>query len=180
MKEIDLKKQSPILNIILFFATFITTSAAGASFLGYNVFKDPNLIYKGFSYSFPLLIILGCHEFGHYYYAMKHRVEASLPYFIPVPTFIGTFGAFIRLKQMIPTRRALIEIGAAGPFASFILSIIAIIIGFGLIPDLIFSGESGGRPIRLMGHPLALPLGLIRSDVKVHPLDIMCPLITPN
>ena len=99
---------------------------------GANIFSNPIEITKGIPFSFTLLLILGCHEFGHYYYAMKHNVDATLPYFIPAPPFlflIGTFGAFIKIKSPIYRRDALLQIGAAGPIAGFIIAVPALIIG---------------------------------------------------
>jgi len=110
----------------------LTTLIAGATMEGANVFSNPLEITKGIPFSFTLLLILGCHEFGHYYYAMKHNVDATLPYFIPAPPFlflIGTFGAFIKIKSPIYRRDALLQIGAAGPIAGFIIAVPALIIG---------------------------------------------------
>ena len=122
----------PRLHLGLFLATILTTLIAGATMEGANVFSNPLEITKGIPFSFTLLLILGCHEFGHYYYAMKHNVDATLPYFIPAPPFlflIGTFGAFIKIKSPIYRRDALLQIGAAGPIAGFIIAVPALIIG---------------------------------------------------
>ena len=98
----------------LFLATVYTTWAVGG---------------PGFSLS--LLLILGTHEFGHYLACRLNDVDASLPNFIPAPPFfmVGTFGAFIRIKEPIPNRRALMEIGASGPLAGFLMAIPVLIIG---------------------------------------------------
>lgn len=121
----------PPINLILFFATVFTTLLAGSLMEGGNLFRHPSDIFKGAPFSFTLLLILGTHEFGHYYFALKHRVNATLPYFIPVPPpfILGTLGAFIRIKSPIQNRRALLEIGAAGPIAGFIIAVLALIIG---------------------------------------------------
>ena len=122
----------PKLHLGLFLATILTTLIAGAMMEGANIFSNPIEITKGIPFSFTLLLILGCHEFGHYYYAMKHNVDATLPYFIPAPPFlflIGTFGAFIKIKSPIYRRDALLQIGAAGPIAGFIIAVPALIIG---------------------------------------------------
>ena len=79
-----------------------------------------------------MLLILGCHEFGHYYYAQKHKVDATLPYFLPAPPFlfiIGTFGALIKIKSPIYKKDALLQIGAAGPIDGFVIAVQALIIG---------------------------------------------------
>ena len=79
----------------------------------------------GFLFSISLILILGAHEFGHYWASRRNGVRSTLPYFIPAPpVFIaGTFGAFIQIKQVIPNRRVLMEIGSAGPIAGFVVAL---------------------------------------------------------
>jgi len=122
----------PPLHLALFFATILTTLLAGSLMAGANPFSNPIELFKGFPFSFTLMLILGTHEFGHYYYARKNRVEATLPYFIPAPTFIGTFGAFIKIKSPIYRKKALLEIGASGPIFGFIIAVPALLIGLSL------------------------------------------------
>ena len=120
------------LHFTLFLLTVISTLLSGALMQGANIISNPLSIIKGFPFSVTLLLILGTHEFGHYYYAQKHKVDATLPYFIPAPPFIfliGTFGAFIKIKSEIKNREALLQIGAAGPIAGFIIAIPSLIIG---------------------------------------------------
>ena len=122
----------PRINLILFISTIFTTLLAGAIMEGVNPLKNPLGIIQGWPFSITLMLILGFHEFGHYYYAQKHNVNATLPYFIPAPTFIGTFGAFIKIKSPIYRKDALLQIGAAGPIAGFIVAVPALIIGLSL------------------------------------------------
>lgn len=122
----------PRINLILFILTIFTTLLAGAIMEGVNPLQNPFGIVRGWPFSVTLMLILGFHEFGHYYYARKHRVDATLPYFIPAPTFIGTFGAFIKIKSPIYRKDALLQIGAAGPIAGFIVAVPALIIGLSL------------------------------------------------
>ena len=122
----------PRINLILFIATILTTLLAGAIMEGVNPLENPLGIITGWPFSVTLMLILGFHEFGHYYYARKHNVNATLPYFIPAPTFIGTFGAFIKIKSPIYRKDALLQIGAAGPIAGFIVAVPALIIGLSL------------------------------------------------
>ena len=122
----------PRINLLLFIATIFTTLLAGAIMEGVNPLKNPLGIIQGWPFSVTLMLILGFHEFGHYYYARKHNVNATLPYFIPAPTFIGTFGAFIKIKSPIYRKDALLQIGAAGPIAGFIVAVPALIIGLSL------------------------------------------------
>jgi membrane-associated protease RseP (regulator of RpoE activity) len=119
----------PKIHVILFLATVFTTILAGTIMEGGNPFKSPSDILMGIPFSFTLMLILGTHEFGHYYFARKHKVDATLPYFIPAPTFIGTFGAFIKIKSPIYRKDALIQIGAAGPIAGFLIAVPALAIG---------------------------------------------------
>ena len=88
----------------------------------------------GFLFSVSLMLILGAHEFGHYWASRRNGVRSTLPYFIPAPpVFIaGTFGAFIQIKQVIPNRRVLMEIGSAGPIAGFIVALPTLIVGLSL------------------------------------------------
>lgn len=134
-------------HLILFILTVITTVLAGIQlsitdfdvlfslgFRGYMA-KNPGIILSGIGYSSAILLILGFHEVGHYYHSRKYGVSATLPYFIPAPPFIfivGTFGAVIKIKSPIKFRKPLVEIGAAGPIASFLLSIPVTIIGLKL------------------------------------------------
>jgi membrane-associated protease RseP (regulator of RpoE activity) len=117
------------IHLLLFALTFVTTSFAQAfivfwgalgtgisPFLGFTgeVFLD------GLWYSLPLLAILSAHEFGHYFACRLHRVDATLPYFIPAPLpLTGTLGAVIRIREAFPSKRALFDIGVAGPVAGF-------------------------------------------------------------
>lgn len=122
----------PRINLVLFILTIFTTLLAGAIMEGVNPLKNPGGIIHGWPFSVTLMLILGFHEFGHYYFARKHNVNATLPYFIPAPTFIGTFGAFIKIKSPIYRKDALLQIGAAGPIAGFIVAVPALIIGLSL------------------------------------------------
>jgi membrane-associated protease RseP (regulator of RpoE activity) len=116
-------------NLILFVATIFTTIFAGAFLAEANPIDNPWLIYKGIPFSFAIMSILLSHELGHYLMSRYHRVEATLPFFIPAPTLIGTFGAVIKMKSRVPDRRALLDIGASGPIVGFVVSIPFLIIG---------------------------------------------------
>ncbi|MBC8214644.1 MAG: site-2 protease family protein [Candidatus Marinimicrobia bacterium] len=156
----------------------MTTLSAGALMDGHDIFSNPLLIINGYPFSFTLLLILGCHEFGHYYYARKHNVDATLPYFIPVPppiTIIGTFGAFIKMRGMIPNRRALLEIGAAGPIAGFIIAVPMLFVGLNLstIVDLqtVDGGFMLGDSIILkMATDFVFPNLPENADILLHPI----------
>lgn len=128
----------PRLNLALFLLTLLTTTMAGADMAGPPVnLLDPiaSLINlpAGLSFSLPLMAILLAHEMGHYLMGRRHGINSTLPYFIPAPFpsifFAGTFGAFIRIKAPVTTRRAMFDIGAAGPWAGFAVALVAIVIG---------------------------------------------------
>ena len=85
-----------------------------------------------------LLSFLTVHEFGHYFAALYHQVRVGLPYFIPLPVGIGTLGAVIKIRQRIQRTQSLFDIGAAGPIAGFVVSLIILIIGFITLPGPVF------------------------------------------
>ncbi|MEW6109426.1 MAG: site-2 protease family protein [Nitrospirota bacterium] len=122
-------RKIPYLHIILFVLTFLSTLAVGAMHEGINIFAEPLKIYKGLPFSVALLFILLTHELSHYMASRKHGVKATLPYFIPAPTIFGTLGAFIKMKSQITTKNALMDIGASGPIAGFVVSVIVTVIG---------------------------------------------------
>jgi len=89
----------------------------------------PQWLLDGLPFSITLMVILGSHEMGHFILSRYHRVEASLPYFIPAPNLVGTFGALIFMRGRIRDRRALVDIGAAGPLCGFLVSLFALYVG---------------------------------------------------
>ncbi|MCL4492383.1 MAG: site-2 protease family protein [Nitrospirae bacterium] len=169
-------KKIPYLHILLFVATFATTLAAGALQQGINIFKEPGRIGEGLPFAGTLMTILLFHELSHYIASKKHHMEATLPYFIPSPTLIGTFGAFIKMKSPIVTRRALIDVGASGPISGFIISVIACIIGLSMskvipMPTNVEGTLSLGDSI-LFSFLSKVVLGITpdRYDVLLHPV----------
>ena len=119
----------PYANLILFLVTLFSTLVAGTLQQGINLLENPWSIWRGIPFSFTLLMILGAHEFGHYFMSRRHNVDVTLPYFIPAPSFIGTFGAFIKMKSPIMDRRILLDIGAAGPIAGLIVAVPVLLVG---------------------------------------------------
>ena len=122
-------RKFPYLHVLLFLLTFLSTLAVGALNEGADIFKEPAKIYRGLPFSATLLCILLAHEFSHYLASRRNGVQATLPYFLPAPTLFGTLGAFIKMKSPINTRNALMDIGASGPIAGFIVALIATVIG---------------------------------------------------
>jgi membrane-associated protease RseP (regulator of RpoE activity) len=122
-------RKSPLLNLFLFLLTFVSTLVVGALHAGVNIMEKPQDIFQGLPFSLALLSILLVHEFSHYITSRRHGIEASLPYFIPAPTLFGTLGAFIKMRSSITTKNALMDIGASGPIAGFLVSVVAVIVG---------------------------------------------------
>ena len=134
----------------------------------------PWLLLGGLPYSLTLMSILLAHELGHYFTCRYYGIDASLPYFLPAPTQIGTFGAFIRIRSPIYTRRALFDVGVAGPLAGFILLLPAMALGMAqsrVIPgiaergDLIFGVPIIQRLMELIVFP-----GHAAADISLHPV----------
>ncbi len=131
------------LHVLLFALTIATTTLVGAGhYAGYlDDFSGsrglpmpfPALLVRGLWYSGTILAILGCHELGHYFACRYYDVDASLPFFIPVPFLLtGTMGAFIRIREQIPSKRMLFDIGIAGPIAGFVIAVPALFIGLAM------------------------------------------------
>ena len=168
----------PRVHWILFLLTVFTTLLAGAIMEGAQILDNPLDLMKGVPFSFTLMFILGTHEFGHYYYAQKHKVDASLPFFIPAPPFlflIGTFGAFIKIKSPIYRKDALLQIGAAGPIAGFIIAVPALILGL-FLSDIVEKSDIQGALI--LGDSILMKIltwvthpDLMESqDIMLHPI----------
>lgn len=162
--------------VLLFGLTLASTFVAG----GLKKGDAGSLILsfeEGISYSLPVILILLGHEMGHYLMSRRYGIRATLPFFLPFPfSPFGTLGAVIRMKSSIPSRRALFDVGVAGPLVSFILSIPAILVGLKL-SQVIPASQVGSEANRL-GTPLLFTLvqgwvlGEISEsyDVLLHPL----------
>lgn len=163
-------KQKYTLNIILFFATLLTTILVGTNYyisfyMGEKIPRDPELLKRlvsnpltylwGVPYALTIMGILFAHEMGHYISSKIHGVDATLPYFIPAPTLIGTFGAVIRMKSPITSKRALFDIGIAGPLSGFIIAVPAIIYGIKLSRHVSDLPREGGL---FLGEPLIMKI----------------------
>jgi len=126
------KFMSVWVNIVLLIATLASTIWVGISYYSsyYGSHGLWNDILGGFLYfALPLMTILGVHEMGHYFAAKRHKVAVSLPFFIPAPTILGTLGAFISIREPIPDKKSLVDIGLAGPIAGFIVAIPVTLLG---------------------------------------------------
>ncbi|MFN7909827.1 MAG: site-2 protease family protein [Microcystis sp.] len=120
------KVTRPLLALGLLLLTILTTTVAGAGLSGITAQQLENnssLLLQGLPYSLGLIAILGLHEFSHYFTAVKYKIKTTLPYFIPFPFFLGTFGAFIQMRSPVPTRKALFDVAVAGPLGGIIIAI---------------------------------------------------------
>jgi membrane-associated protease RseP (regulator of RpoE activity) len=137
--------------------------------------SSPETLWRGIPFAGALLFILTTHELGHYLLSKIHRVPVSLPLFIPGPPhFIGTFGAIIRMRGPILSRRALFDIGVAGPLAGFVVAVVALIVGLNLSTVVDRTGTFGlqlGEPLLLqfMAWVIIGPLPP-EADVVLHPI----------
>ncbi len=180
------------LHILLLATTFFSTTLVGARLFenfaanrpafDFNLdlpvylelLREPHRVVPGLYFSVTLLTILMAHEMGHYLACVYYRLDASLPYFLPAPTFIGTFGAFIRIRSQIFSRRVLFDVGVAGPVAGFVFLLPAMGIGLAfskVIPHIAQEGDLiFGVPllVRLMEN-LVFP-GVADSDIYLHPM----------
>jgi membrane-associated protease RseP (regulator of RpoE activity) len=136
------RRSRPWRHVVLFVLTVVSTLLVGAQhFASFHVdfgnramdLSGVALILNGLWYSASILAILGAHEFGHYFACRYYGVDASLPYFLPAPLpLTGTLGAFIRIRQIIPNKRELFDIGIAGPIAGFLVAIPVLLMGMSL------------------------------------------------
>jgi len=171
------------LHILLFVLTIATTTIVGA--LQYDAFADTvyharpqtlaRFLLGGFWFSGTILSILGCHELGHYLACRYYNIDATLPFFLPLPLPpSGTLGAFIRIREPIPFKRMLFDIGIAGPIAGFLVAVPTLFIGVAMSAAIHIDSSTA----QTLGEPLlwkiaarlvwgALPDG---ADIYTHPM----------
>ena len=179
------------LHGLLLLATLLSTTIVGAgmartfaqnrpidfgeSLTGYlQMWQDPSYLLPGLPFSLTLLTILLAHEFGHYLTARYYLVDATLPFFIPFPSLIGTLGAFIRIRSAILSKRVLFDIGIAGPLAGFVALVSPLIAGVALSKVVPGIGRSGEL---VFGTPLIIRVmewvrfpGVPLQDIYLHPV----------
>ena len=180
-----------LLHVSLFLATLLTTTIVGVGLahsywrhepvdldaslrLFIDFPKHPAVLLDGLSFSLPLLMILLAHEMGHYLTCLRYGIDASLPYFLPAPTLIGTLGAFIRIRSPIYTKLALFDVGISGPLAGFIVLLPVMAIGVAnstVVPGI------GNRGDFVFGTPAILRVfewiffpGTPVADIYLHPM----------
>ncbi|MBM9548242.1 site-2 protease family protein [Leptospira sp. 201903074] len=171
------------IHILLFILTFFTLTYS-------DIFLNPQvpqtlenyklMFFENWPYSVSLLFILLAHEMGHYLPARYYGVKATLPYFIPLPVGpIGTMGAVIQIKQQIPDKKVLFDIGIGGPTASLVLSVIAWLVGISLSKVIEIPPDFDRSGFLFFGDSLFTyfttqwilgPIDLSTMDIQAHPL----------
>jgi membrane-associated protease RseP (regulator of RpoE activity) len=179
------------LHLLLLGVTLLSTSAVGArmienfrwnrpafsveDFFGVlRTWSHPASWLVGLPFSLTLLTILLAHELGHYLTCRHYRVNASLPYFIPGPPLIGTFGAFIRIRSPIYSKQVLFDVGIAGPLAGFVFLLPALAVGLAyskVLPGIAHGGDFvfGVPPLLWLMEKAIFP-GVSSSDIYLHPV----------
>jgi len=181
----------PWLNVLLFGLTCLSTLIVGTVLMApftnraddsitsfaRDMFRTPSFLLSGLPFSLAIMGILFSHEMGHYLTCRYYGISATLPYFIPAPTFVGTMGAFIKIRSPFPDRAELFEVGIAGPIAGFVLAIPTLVIGLGLSTFTTVDPKQAGIGL---GEPLIFklvewllgktpPPGM---DINLHPVGI--------
>ncbi len=138
-----------VIAAILFVLTIFSTLAVGTEFASAyqagvapftngrvfpyaTVIAHPALLLTGLPFAFTLMVILLAHELGHFFACRHYHIPASFPYFVPAPTLIGTFGAFIRIRAPIFNRKALFDVGLSGPVVGFLFALPALVVGIAM------------------------------------------------
>lgn len=159
--------ENPALHLLLFLVTVVTTLYAGleGEFGGempklLTVLRNPLLLLQGLPFAATLLSILTVHELGHYFTARHYGIRVSLPYFIPAPVGLGTFGAFIKMQSPVTDRRALFDVGASGPLAGLVLALPALFIGLSRSQVLPLHQIPRGEPELVLGPSLLFTVAL--------------------
>ncbi len=131
------KKPLFLINILLFILTFFTTTLAGVGWQNADPYQLDNF-YLGITYSVLIMSVITAHEFGHYFAARFHKIDVTLPYYIPFPFLFlnpfGTMGAVIKMLSPNHSRKSLFDVGVAGPIAGWIVTIVFLVIGFSTLP----------------------------------------------
>jgi membrane-associated protease RseP (regulator of RpoE activity) len=142
--------------------------SAGEFFVN-AVERDWKVLLQGWSFALPLLGILLIHELGHYLAARRYAIDTTAPYFIPVPPTlspIGSLGAFIRVRSPVVDRRQLLDVGAAGPLAGFVVAVGVLIWGYSTSERIPIVLGSDPSYITLMGQPLFLGESLLTRTFR--------------
>lgn len=176
----------PVFALTLLLITLFTSTIVGSQIAGVSekvLQSNPSMLTKGLPYALALMTILGIHETGHYLAAVYYKIRTTLPYFVPVPFFLGTFGAFIQMRSPIPNRRALFDISIAGPLAGLIPTVALLIWGLYHSTIVPLSPQSGISNFKSFNPDFSLLLtllskltlgGALNTDtaINLHPVAI--------
>jgi membrane-associated protease RseP (regulator of RpoE activity) len=176
----------PFLALGLLLLTLLTTTVIGAGLSGITAQQlenNPSLLLQGLPYSLGLIAILGLHEFSHYFTAVKYKIKTTLPYFIPIPFFLGTFGAFIQMRSPVPTRKALFDVAVAGPLGGIIIAIPLLFWGLSLSEIVPLTNQSSLLNFQALNPQFSFLLSIVAklalgSDliagkaIHLHPLAV--------
>ncbi len=181
--------RSLILAAGLFLLTMVTTLVAGTHFASTfahnqaasfdtlletfrNLYRHPASLLVGLPFAITLLGILLVHELGHYFVCRHHHIRSSYPFFIPAPTLIGTFGAFILIRSPIRSKRALFDVGASGPLFGFAVALPAL--AYGVLHAKVIPGlGSDGNADLTFGVPLIMKLVAAVIQPNAHAADLL-------
>ena len=180
------KVTRPFLALGLLLLTILTTTVVGAGLSGINAQQLENnssLLLQGLPYSLGLIAILGLHEFSHYFTAVKYKIKTTLPYFIPIPFFLGTFGAFIQMRSPVPTRKALFDVAVAGPLGGIIIAIPLLFWGLSLSEIVPLTNQSSLLNFQALNPQFSLLLSILAKlalgsnliagkAIHLHPLAV--------
>ena len=185
------QRRSLAIAILLFVLTLISTLAVGAQYAtsyasGQSpdfeelfstyaaLLAHPQLLLAGVPFAFTLIGILLAHELGHFFACRYYGISASYPYFLPAPTLIGTLGAFIRIRSPISNRKALFDVGLAGPVVGFLFAVPALAIAIFYSRVVPFSDAHAsivfGQPLVMRLLVAALRPGVTPGDLLLHPV----------
>ena len=176
----------PFLALGLLLLTLLTTTVIGAGLSGITAQQLENnssLLLQGLPYSLGLIAILGLHEFSHYLTAVKYKIKTTLPYFIPIPFFLGTFGAFIQMRSPVPTRKALFDVAVAGPLGGIIIAIPLLFWGLSLSEIVPLTNQSSLLNFQALNPQFSLLLSIVAKlalgsnliagkAIHLHPLAV--------
>jgi membrane-associated protease RseP (regulator of RpoE activity) len=190
------KLTRPGLALLLLVATLLTTTLVGAQnavttlppvwkiiSLAQSILSNPSVLLSGLPYALGLMTILGIHELGHYLTARFYKIRSTLPYFIPMPIFLGTFGAFIQMRSPIPNRKALFDVSIMGPIAGFIATLPIIIWGLAHSDIVTLNDKTGLLNPEALNPKYSILLALLaklalgsaltsKSAIDLHPVAV--------
>src|SRR5580704_14994757 len=185
------QRKSLAIAVLLFALTLISTLAVGAQYASsyaagqspdfeelFSTFaallSHPQLLLGGVPFAFTLIGILLAHELGHFFACRYYGISASYPYFLPAPTLIGTLGAFIRIRSPIYNRKALFDVGLAGPVVGFLFAVPALAIAIFYSRVVPFSEAHSsivfGQPLVMRFLVGMLRPGVTPGDLLLHPV----------